>query len=215
MAAGPDHRGRHRLALRRRRRRARAAAGALLSTLDDMVRYDRFLKGHEFDLASRSPGVLTSGRATRYGFGWVLGDYRGARYAAHSGGLDGFSDLYVRFPDEDFSIILLGNHKGLAIYQVVLDLAEKFLGRPAPVVPPAGPMPLELAGAYRVDDSVAELTAEGDGLTFTFGRKVRHPLRRLDETTLICADDPDVRLLLHEDGGLTVDQPFYTFTGYR
>ena len=101
------------------------AAGALLSTLDDMVRYDRFLTGHEFDLASRTPAVLTSGRATKYGFGWVL-----TPYAAHSGGLDGFSDLYVRFPDEDFSVILLGNHKGLAIYQVVLDLVEKFLGRP-------------------------------------------------------------------------------------
>lgn len=191
------------------------AAGALLSTLDDMVRYDRFLKGHEFDLASRTPGVLTSGRATNYGFGWILGDYRGTPYAAHAGGLDGFADLYARFPDEDLSIILLGNHKGLAIYQVVLDLVEKFLGLPAPVVPPAGPMPFELAGTYRVNDSVVELTAEGDGLAFTFGRKVRHPLRRLDETNFICADDPDVRLRLHEDGGLTVDQPFYTVTGYR
>ncbi|MEV6609506.1 serine hydrolase domain-containing protein [Kutzneria sp. NPDC051319] len=190
------------------------AAGALLGTLDDMVRYDQFLKGHEFDLASRTPGVLTSGRATNYGFGWVLGDYRGTPYAAHAGGLDGHTCLYARFPQEDLSIILLGNHKGHPIYQTVLDLAEKFLGLPVPTVPPAGPMPVELAGAYRDHDNVAELTATGDGLTLTFARKVR-PLRRLDESTLICADDPDIRLHLHEDGGITVDYPFYLFTGYR
>ncbi|EWM12788.1 serine hydrolase [Kutzneria sp. 744] len=185
------------------------AAGGMVSTLEDLIRFDRFLL-REDDRAAWMPVTLSSGRTEGYGLGWSVGAYRGVEFAGHTGSIDGFVSHYLRFPGEQLGFIVLGNREGLDVHALTRRLVETHLSRPEPVVPVPGPVPAELVGTYRDQDSAVTISADG---TATFGRKPHH-LRPLDEATYVSADDPDIRLRAHGNA-VTVEFPFGSFTGYR
>ncbi len=56
-----------------------------------------------------APGPETDQPGMRYGFGWYIGEYRGAKEIWHSGTTRGFSTRIVRFPDKRSAIIILTN----------------------------------------------------------------------------------------------------------
>lgn len=72
------------------------AAGALYSSADDLVLFAteltqiRVLPASLVD-ASMQPFTLNNGNSSTYGMGWMTGDYRGWREAAHGGDIDGFN----------------------------------------------------------------------------------------------------------------------------
>ena len=81
------------------------SAGALASTVDDLARWDaslyteQLLKRPSLEKAW-TPYVLSSGKATGYGYGWGVSKLRGRRAVDHGGGIFGFSTYAVRLPDE-------------------------------------------------------------------------------------------------------------------
>ena len=109
------------------------SAGSLLSTVEDLAKWDTALDGEK--LLKRSsleqmwtPAGTSDGEpaAFDYGFGWFIEKYRGRRNILHSGGTPGFSSVMHRFADDRLTIIILTNH------------ADKILDQ----------MPLEIAGIY-------------------------------------------------------------------
>ncbi|GAB4464305.1 MAG: serine hydrolase domain-containing protein [Armatimonadaceae bacterium] len=89
------------------------AAGALVSTVTDLARWDAALRGERLVKAETlqeawKPVRLTDGSTAPYGFGWAL-DNRYRRMVHHGGGIPGFTSYILRFPDEDLTVILLCN----------------------------------------------------------------------------------------------------------
>jgi CubicO group peptidase (beta-lactamase class C family) len=99
------------------------AAGAIVSTVDDLAKWDAALMGTNFLPASAktfwwSPAQLNNGKAVNnprhgepgsYGAGWFLGTVNGHRNIGHSGITSGFSAANELFPDDGLAVIILSN----------------------------------------------------------------------------------------------------------
>jgi CubicO group peptidase (beta-lactamase class C family) len=104
---------------------AAAPAGAINSSASDMARWLLAHAGGGNGAAVMSPGTVTRQHtphmlvpedrsfpeSTRYayGFGWLLGQYRGHRIAAHNGGIDGFYSECAVLPDDRIGVVVLTN----------------------------------------------------------------------------------------------------------
>lgn len=89
-------------------------SGGLLSTVDDLVRWDRNsynrkVGGEALHKLLHTRGVLNDGTALDYAFGLVHGEYKGLRTVGHGGSFMGFRTVLLRFPEERFSVIILAN----------------------------------------------------------------------------------------------------------
>ena len=90
-------------------------SGGIYSTVEDLYLWDQALYTEKLVQRSTleeawSPARLAGGGEYPYGFGWRLGRYGGlGRRAAHSGGWVGFSTFIVRYPERQFSVIVLSN----------------------------------------------------------------------------------------------------------
>ena len=54
-------------------------------------------------------GILNNGESTGYAFALHNGTYRGQKTVSHGGSLAGYRTYLMRFPEQNFSVILLGN----------------------------------------------------------------------------------------------------------
>jgi CubicO group peptidase (beta-lactamase class C family) len=92
-------------------------AGELYSTVDDLFTWNEAIfSGKVLNPSSLkmafTPAVLKNGEPTGgmiYGFGWMLPEYRGMKFIAHGGGLDGFLSYLLRQPDEKITMAVLIN----------------------------------------------------------------------------------------------------------
>ena len=63
-----------------------------------------------------------------YGFGWIIGSYRGHYRVQHGGNIDGFSANTCLFPSDSIGIIVLCNQNGSAVPTVVRNIiADRML----------------------------------------------------------------------------------------
>lgn len=108
------------------------AAGALISTVSDMVRWDSALSASRL-LKSASwqrmwiPTRLADGSLKNYGFAWRVDTIDGHRRIAHDGGIDGFSSYLARWIDDRLTVIVLTNLEGNHAKAIADRLAEQFL----------------------------------------------------------------------------------------
>lgn len=90
------------------------SAGAIVSSISDLTKWEAGLRGDTF-LKKRSkeqiwtPFVLNDGKPYPYGFGWNIGDLRGHKLISHSGHTAGFSASISRYTDDDLTVIVLTN----------------------------------------------------------------------------------------------------------
>jgi CubicO group peptidase (beta-lactamase class C family) len=93
---------------------APGAAGAIVSTVLDLLAWQRALDEHRiigkdaYD-RMRTPMRLNSGAETGYGFGLGIGAFEGHFCVSHGGGINGFVSQLSRFPDEGLTIVVLTN----------------------------------------------------------------------------------------------------------
>lgn len=90
------------------------AAGALLSTVDDLARWNAALFGGRLlseasVRAMTTPAKLDDGSMTEYGYGLYVREREGFRVISHSGGIHGFSSSAVWLPDERVYAVVLSN----------------------------------------------------------------------------------------------------------
>jgi hypothetical protein len=64
------------------------SAGSLYSTVEDLYRWD--------------PALL-------WLYGWMIGSDNGRKTIQHGGGINGFSTVIIRNPDQDACVIVLSN----------------------------------------------------------------------------------------------------------
>jgi D-alanyl-D-alanine carboxypeptidase len=88
------------------------AAGALVSTVDDLAKWDAALSGTRL-LQTESiarmftPYLLASGKATTYGYGWNIGTISGRAVQEHGGGINGYRAYVLRIPAEGIFVAIL------------------------------------------------------------------------------------------------------------
>ncbi len=119
------------------------AAGALYSTVEDLYRWDRALAASRLVPAALQDQMFTAHAAipgpggAGYGYGWEIGQEAGHPYQAHAGGIEGFSSFIVRYPDDQVTVIVLGNQQDVNPRAIALSIAEAILqGRPLPASTP-------------------------------------------------------------------------------
>jgi CubicO group peptidase (beta-lactamase class C family) len=121
------------------------AAGALYSTVDDLLKWDRALR----------PGVLVSKEALDrifapekdgYAYGWSVGKATGRRMVGHGGGIDGFMTNILRFPDDGVCVVVLSNLVPSPVDRIGRDLSAIVFGEK-----PAGSRPEKGKGDNKAD----------------------------------------------------------------
>jgi CubicO group peptidase (beta-lactamase class C family) len=91
-------------------------SGGLYTTVEDLARWDRNFYANKLGKGSQAlidtmmtTGKFNDGTVSSYAFALVSGRYRGLNTISHTGSLGGYRACFLRFPEQQLSIILLGN----------------------------------------------------------------------------------------------------------
>jgi CubicO group peptidase (beta-lactamase class C family) len=107
------------------------AAGALMSSVDDLARWDKVLYTNKLvkqKLLQKawSPITLADSRSTQYGYGWVISPLSGKVLIEHGGGINGFICQTLRMPEERIYVAILTNRTGMIDHMITLSLRIAF-----------------------------------------------------------------------------------------
>ena len=120
MAQGYDVTPEGELVPLRRPGRYLPGGAGIVSTVEDLARFDVALDsgvfgGPELMRKLFTPAAAPDGTVLPYAYGWYVQQYRGETLYWHSGWDEeaGFSALYLKVPERDLTLILLANGEGL------------------------------------------------------------------------------------------------------
>jgi len=179
------------------------AAGALCSTVGDLVTWSRSLDAHRpvsaaSYAAMTTPATLADGSRTGYGFGLAIGELSGHPRIGHGGGINGFLSQLDNYPADTLTIAVLANSESAHPDRLAEDIARLVLGIARPVVRdlPVGSGEIaRFAGTYtlgplqiRVFESSGKLMAQATGQP-PFG------LRWQGDSSFVAAFDDNVKVV--------------------
>lgn len=174
------------------------AAGAVFSTVDDLLRWDVALRAGKVvppALLKRAwtPRTLPDGTLSGYGFGWKLCTLAGRPTIEHGGFINGFQANLLRLPDDDLTIAVLVNNDADAPNPgVVARRLARFLLTGSPEVrfqTLTAAQRAALVGRYVIaPGDVREISTRGDVLHVQRNDRPARPLSALSPTELTLAD---------------------------
>lgn len=106
------------------------AAGAMYSTAWDLYLWDRSLYTEQLvsmELLNKmfTPYMKTPYYDLSYGCGWLIGEQFGRKRIVHTGGIDGFSAILDRYPEDDVCIVILCNLRGnVSLLEISNEIAD-------------------------------------------------------------------------------------------
>lgn len=150
------------------------AAGALVSTVDDLLKWNRALHGGRLLKPESHRRMVTPvGKAAEndYGFGIVAGTLRGERVLQHGGGIFGFSAYLLYLPDSEVTAAVLYNADSgrpgmLGTGRIANLLAAHAMGKPYPekkAIEVDEETLKQYEGVYRIDKDAARVLRVKDG----------------------------------------------------
>jgi CubicO group peptidase (beta-lactamase class C family) len=74
-----------------------------------------------------TPYVFADNLGSDYGYGWQVGEHHGHRWVGHEGGLFGFHNFMIFYPDDKAAIIVLCNIDTLDVVAIADGLEEIIL----------------------------------------------------------------------------------------
>jgi hypothetical protein len=138
------------------------AAGALVSTVDDLARWDAAVSSGKLLKAATWQRAFTNyrlanGAATGYGYGWEIGKLRGVDKLSHGGRTNGFQSYAMRLPAEKVYVAVLSNGDSGVVRPdfTAFKAAAAAIGKPLPeykAVTLDAALLDTYAGVYKVDD---------------------------------------------------------------
>jgi CubicO group peptidase (beta-lactamase class C family) len=105
------------------------AAGALYSTTEDLLRWDRALYTTTL-VSQKSLDELFTPLKGGYAYGWSVGKRFDRQSISHGGGIYGFATHIDRFPADRVTVIVLSNVEGVSASRISNDLAAVVFGAP-------------------------------------------------------------------------------------
>lgn len=197
-------------------------SGGIYSTVEDLYLWDQNFydnqlgKGRQALIDTmQTDGRLNNGESIGYAFALGNGTYRGLKTVSHAGALAGYRAYYTRFPEQEFSVIILSNRNdgepAEKAYQVAdLYLADYF--EPGSKtdneitedieVPENTTQPFELdmmTGRYHIGPGIITVRLADDSLRFhQHWNDVTFTVYRSKGNTFKIPDDPSLRILFHD-----------------
>jgi D-alanyl-D-alanine carboxypeptidase len=148
------------------------SAGSLLSTVEDLAKWDAALYTEKLLKSSTIEQMWTSTKTRdgttapfNYGFGWFIDSYQGHRLVQHTGGTPGFSSAIYRFIDDRLTVIILTNHADMVLDQLAIDIAGTYV--PMLARPHGRSDPDQQTSAKLREISVGLLNGQHDAALFT------------------------------------------------
>jgi CubicO group peptidase (beta-lactamase class C family) len=150
------------------------AAGALYSTVEDLLKWDQALYTDQL-LPSDARSAMFTPFKSDYAYGWQAPapspQTFGRKQLAHGGGINGFSTMIVRLPEENVTSIVLANVQQAQTGRIARDLLAILFGQPyqVPVVRTVAKVDPKAYDAYVGQYQLAPtfiltVTREGDRL---------------------------------------------------
>jgi Beta-lactamase class C and other penicillin binding proteins len=107
------------------------AAGAIVSTIEDLIKWDAVWRSDILlKKSSRdqmwTPVTLNDGKTYPYGLGWRVTEFRGHRLIRHGGQTAGFGANISRYPDADLTVITLTNLGEIGMGTLIANRVAKF-----------------------------------------------------------------------------------------
>lgn len=153
------------------------------------------------------PAALASGHTRPYGYGWQLGEVAGHRIIRHGGGINGFSTMILRYPDDRLAVIVLSNTEGATPGAVADRIAAVMLGieNKLVVAKPGGDKPIRdepidavlgelLTGKYMVGPEGIVVSATDGQLFARLHGRPKDRLKYQDGRNFVHANDAELRI---------------------
>jgi CubicO group peptidase (beta-lactamase class C family) len=208
------------------------SAGALCSTVGDLVAWQRALVGGRVVrsasyAAMTTPEALSDGKPLTYGYGLSVGTFEKRRRVSHGGGIHGFNTELAYYPDDTLHVVALANTASNP-QRLADQIARVALGLPL-LTPPtgialAGSERARYVGAYTLTGPAAQKAParvfEQDGaLYWQLGGRPPRRLIALGDHAFALQEVPGVRITFAISGDratkLTVAQGASTTEGSR
>lgn len=146
------------------------AAGALYSTVEDLVRYDAGLNAGRL-LNPELTAQLYTPALNNYAYGWVIDSSHGRRLIWHNGGIEGFSANLTRCPETQTVVTVLSNFDDGLPDRVARELTSLVFGEEYRVPRVHAEQPLDpaalpgLVGRYELaPGAILEITVRDERL---------------------------------------------------
>lgn len=108
------------------------AAGALYSTVEDLLRWDQALHTEQL-LPEAAKKIMWTPFLENYAYGWNVAAPSAATYGhrrlVHGGGINGFSANIIRLPDANVTVIVLSNNESASAGTLARDLLALYYGK--------------------------------------------------------------------------------------
>lgn len=109
-------------------------SGGLYSTVEDLYLWDQNFydnqlgqRGQALVEQLQTNGRYNDGSEVDYAFAMINGEYRGLKTIHHTGSMGGYRAMYLRFPEQRFSVIILGNVDNLQPLDRAYEVADVLL----------------------------------------------------------------------------------------
>lgn len=141
------------------------AAGALYSTTEDLLKWERGLLGGKLLSPASLRKMLTPDKGD-YAYGVIVRTVNGRRQVWHNGAIDGFNSCMVHYPDSGVTVIVLANVNSPVPDQIVAQLGSIAHGDAVSLASERKEIPLPAAAA-----SYAGVYEFAPGITMTITLK--------------------------------------------
>jgi CubicO group peptidase (beta-lactamase class C family) len=208
------------------------SAGALCSTVGDLVAWQRALVGGRVVrpasyIAMTTPEALADGKPLTYGYGLGVGRLQDHRKVSHGGGIHGFTTELAYYPNDTLHVVVLANTEANP-ERLADQIARVALGLPLRT-PPVGITLIaaeraRYVGAYTMRSPTGQTVPirvfeQGDALMGQIGGNDPARFVALGNHTFTLRQDPDVRITFAVTGDratkLTAVQPSGTMEATR
>jgi len=106
--------------------------GGVITNVSDLVKWDATFYNSKLFTPSfwdkmTENGILNDGSKIRYAKGLNINTYKGLKTITHSGGFVGYRTEFIRFPEAQFSVIILANRTDTNPTRMAYKIADLFL----------------------------------------------------------------------------------------
>lgn len=100
--------------------------GGIYTSVTDLFKWDQALYSEELVTAATLNEAFTPAR-DNYGFGWWIDAYKGHRRIRHYGSTCGFRTAILRYPESEFTVIILTNRREPDVTRLAEKLTDIYL----------------------------------------------------------------------------------------
>lgn len=143
------------------------AAGALYSTVEDMLIWDQALYGEKILKKGSLEKMFTPVKGD-YGYGWVIDEVFGRKHIWHNGGIFGFVTNFGRWVDDKICVVVFSNNDAAPVDGITLELGAIALGEPYDLPVVKTPIKIDPAifadyeGVYQIEEGTYRFITADD-----------------------------------------------------